>query len=255
MAMPGLVSFLARTLWQQGHPDQAVELTHQAIKDAASIDHPITLSIALIRAITLFLWIGDLATAEELLKRFIAHAKSHSLGPYIAVGIGYKGLLAIRRGNAKAGAENLQGALAQLHSAPYELLTAIFNISLVQGFAAMGRFAQAVTLIDEAIRLVEATGELSHMAELLRVKGNVLLSMGRPSDDAEVCFMQSLEWSRRQGARGWELRIAIDLAALLADQGRPDRARALLQPIFEQFTQGSDTPDLKAAERLLARLS
>jgi predicted ATPase len=92
------------------------------------------------------------------------------------------------------------------------------------------------------------------VAELLRVKGNVLLSMGRPSVDAETCFAQSLEWSRRQGARAWELRTAIDLAALLADQRQRDRARALLQPIFEQFGEGLDTADLKAAEELLGTL-
>ena len=246
---------LARTLWLQGHPDQAVEHAHQAIKDAASIDHPITLSVVLIRAISLFLWVGDLVTAKELLDRFIAHAESHSLGPYVAVGGGYKGLLAVRRGDARGGVESLQGALAELHSARYELLTAIFNISLVQGLVAIGRFAEAITLIDEAIRLVEANGELSHMAELLRVKGNVLLAMGRPSGDAEMCFTQSLELSRRQGARAWELRTAIDLAALLADQGQRDRARVLLQPIFEQFTEGLDTADLEAAERVLKALS
>ena len=71
-------------------------------------------------------------------------------------------------------------------------------------------------------------------------------------DDAEMCFMQSLELSRRQGARAWELRTAIDLAALLAGQGRSESARALLQPVFEQFVEGADTADLKAAERLLA---
>ena len=247
--------FLARTLWQQGHPDQAVELAHQAINDAASIEHPVTLSIVLIRAITLFLWIDDLVTAEDLLDRFIVHSKAHSLGPYLAVGAGYKGLLAVRRGNAIGGVETLQGALAQLHSAPYELLTAIFNISLVQGLVAIGHFAKATILIDETIRLVEATGEFSHMAELLRVKGNVLLSMDRPSGDAEVCFTQSLEFSRHQGARAWELRTATDLAALWASQGRRDEARALLLPVFEQFTEGPDTADLKGAERLLTTLS
>jgi predicted ATPase len=74
------------------------------------------------------------------------------------------------------------------------------------------------------------------------------------SSDAEVCFMQSLELSRRQAARAWELRTAIDTAALLAGQGRTDSARGLLQPVFEQFVEGSDTADLKAAERLLATL-
>jgi predicted ATPase len=60
--------------------------------------------------------------------------------------------------------------------------------------------------------------------------------------------------SRRQGARAWELRTATDLAALLADRGRSDNAAALLRPVYAQFVEGLDTPDLKAAERLLATL-
>jgi predicted ATPase len=72
--------------------------------------------------------------------------------------------------------------------------------------------------------------------------------------DAEICLIQSLDWSRRQGARSWELRTAVDLAALWASQGQRDRAHAVLQPIFEAFSEGFDTADLKAAERLLASL-
>ena len=67
--------------------------------------------------------------------------------------------------------------------------------------------------------------------------------------------MQSLEWSRRQGARAWELRTATDLAALFANQGRSESGRALLQPVFEQFKEGLDTVDLKAAWRVLARMA
>ena len=79
--------------------------------------------------------------------------------------------------------------------------------------------------------------------------------MPRPSvEDAEQCFMQSLELSRRQGARAWELRTATDLAALFANQGQSERGRALLQPVFEQFVEGWDTADLKAAERVLSNL-
>ena len=74
-------------------------------------------------------------------------------------------------------------------------------------------------------------------------------------DEAERCFMQSLDWSHRQAARAWELRTAIDLAALWASRNRSDAARELLQPVFEQFMEGLDTADLKAAEGLLATLS
>ena len=94
------------------------------------------------------------------------------------------------------------------------------------------------------------------MPELLRLKGSILLAAPEPRiEDAEACFTQSLELSRAHGSRAWELRTATDLAALWAGQGRSNEARALLLPVFEQFTEGSDTADLKTAERLLATLS
>jgi predicted ATPase len=176
--------------------------------------------------------------------------------PYIAVGRGLKGELAIRQGAAKAGVESLQDCLEKMRAVRYEVLTTEFNISLVQGLAAAGRLAEAFTRIDETIGLVEANGDVTYMPELLRVKGRLFLSMPQPnSREAEMCFRQSLDLSRRQGARAWELRTAVDLATLLSAQGRPERARALLQPVVEQFVEGSDTADLKAAERLLTTLA
>ena len=113
----------------------------------------------------------------------------------------------------------------------------------------------ALALINETISLVEANGDLVYMPEALRVQGSVLLSMPqRRAHDAEMCFVRSLDWSRRQGARSWELRTAVDLAALRAAEGQPERARAVLEPIFEAFAEGLDTVDLRAAKHLLATL-
>jgi predicted ATPase/DNA-binding winged helix-turn-helix (wHTH) protein len=246
---------LARVLWLQGHPAQAVEQARRAVQDAASTGHPVRLSVALVWAISVAFGIGDLQSAEEHIDRFASRAESHSLGPYLAVGRGFKGQLAIRRGDAKAGVESLQGCLEELHAARYELLTAEFNMSLVQGLAALGRFAEGMALIDETIGRIEVNGDLSYLPEALRMKAHVLLSLPQPQDDhAETCLKQSLDLSRRQAALSWELRAAIDLAALLAAGGRSESAAALLLPLFERFPAGSDTADLKAAERLLADL-
>jgi hypothetical protein len=73
-------------------------------------------------------------------------------------------------------------------------------------------------------------------------------------EEAEACFTQSLELSRQQGARAWELRSAIDLARLWGNRGKPERGRTLLQPILGQFAQGQDTADQMTAARLLAEL-
>ena len=239
---------LARTLWLQGHPSQSAECARQTVKDAKSRNHPASLVVALSWAPGIFLWIGDLRSAEEHADWLISHAESHSLGPYLAVGRGYKGALAVRKGDARGGVESLQACLEQLRTMRYEMRYTEFKLSLVQGLVGIGQFAEGMTLVDESIRLVEASGELLYMPEALRVKGSVLLSIPqRRAHDAQMCFIQSLAWSRRQDARSWELRTAVDLAALWAAQGQPESARALLSPILEQFVEGLDTADLMAA--------
>jgi predicted ATPase/DNA-binding winged helix-turn-helix (wHTH) protein len=247
---------LARTLWLQGLPDHAANRARQTVKEAERSNNSASLAIALAWIPGIFIWTGDLQTAEEHANRLITLAEYHSLGPYLSVGRGYKGTLAIRWGDAKSGVKTLQGCLERLHAVRYEMRNTEFKIALTQGLVALGHFDEALTLIDDTIKQVAESGDLLFMPEALRVKGCVLLPMqkSRP-DDAEACFMPSLELSRRQGARAWELRTATDLAALWASQGRSDEARALLQSAFAQFTEGLETADLKAAERLLATLA
>jgi tetratricopeptide (TPR) repeat protein len=245
---------LARTLWLQGHPAQAIERAHQAIEDVKG--HPVSLTGALAWVIGVFFWAGDLPSAETYIDRSISDAQSHALGPHVADGQGLKGQLAIHQRDAVGGVDNLQRCLEILHEARYGLLTTEFNISLAQGLAATGRLAESLTLIDRTIQLVETNGDIVYLPELLRVKGDLLLSGPQPSeDDAEICLTRSLEWSRRQGARAWELRAATDLAALRVAQGRSDCARALLQPVLQRFVEGFDTDDLIKARQLLASSS
>jgi predicted ATPase len=150
----------------------------------------------------------------------------------------------------------LETCLEKLHAGRYERFTTRFHIVLARGLAGSGRFVEAVALMDETNRLVEAKGDTSYIPEILRLKGSILLAIPQPRiEDAETGFMQSLELSRAHGSRAWELRTATDLAALWAGQGRSADARALLLPVFEQFNEGSDTADLKAAERVLTTLS
>ena len=87
------------------------------------------------------------------------------------------------------------------------------------------------------------------------MKGRVLLNMPHHrSDEAEKAFIQSLDWARRQAARSWELRTAVDLAGVWKAQGQYERARALLEPIYTTFVEGLGTGDLMAARQLLASL-
>ena len=247
---------LARLLWVQGHPVQAAERARRTVNDARLSANPASLAIALTWVPAIFVWTGDLQSAEEQADWLISYAETHLLGPYLTVGHCYKGTLSISRGDAKGGVETLRNGLKELHAAGYEMRNAEFKIALAQGLSAIGQVGEGMALIDDTIMQVEQKGELFFMPEALRVKGCLLLAMPEPRfDDAEACFRRSLELSRRQGAPAWELRSAVDLAALWAGQGRRDDARVLLLPVLGQFTEGRDTADLKAAEQLLARLS
>jgi hypothetical protein len=110
--------------------------------------------------------------------------------------------------------------------------------------------------LDDAIRQVNASGDTCYLPELLRVKAGLQLSTARQRvDDAETCLIKSLELSRSQGAVGWELRAANDMAALLAEKGLRERGKAVVDNVLRQFTEGFDTADLQAAKRLSEQLS
>jgi predicted ATPase/DNA-binding winged helix-turn-helix (wHTH) protein len=246
---------LARTLWLQGRPNRAVAVARQTVEEAATLNHPVTLCIALIWAVSVFLWVGDWISAEESIERFIAHADRYSLAPYQAVGLGVKGELSIKRGEAEAGIHLLRTALETLHAHRYELLTTAFNITLVEGLALTGRFDQAIETVNQTIALVESNGDLFNMPELLRVKGELLASAPRPRVPlAEDCFVRSLELAGHQSALAWELRAATSLAVCWSEQGHFDRARDVLARVYDQFSEGFENSDLITAKRMLDEL-
>ena len=116
-----------------------------------------------------------------------------------------------------------------------------------------GQVAEAVAQLDEALQIVERTGEGWFAAELNRHKGELLLRQGH-TEAAEELYRKALSIAVEQEAKLWELRAAVSLARLRRDQGRPAEARDLLAPVYGWFTEGFDTQDLKEAEALLCEL-
>jgi predicted ATPase len=159
-----------------------------------------------------------------------------------------KGELSVKRGDAEGGVDMLRRALEALHADRYELLTTAFNSTLAEGLARIGRMDEALAVVDETIALVERSGEMFNLPELLRIKGEFLASTSAASQAAKI-FSRALEVAAAQSALGWELRAATSLARM---RGRnQDATRAALAGIHARFTEGFDTADLKAATDLL----
>jgi hypothetical protein len=235
-----------------GEVDQATGLAQQTIADAAKLRHPVTLCIALIWGITVSLWAGDAEGSERMIGSFVAHADKHSLNPYTAVGMGYRGELCILREEGAEGVALLTEALETLHAARYELVTTTLTIALAQGLAMTGRWDEALDVINDTLRLIEVNGDLLYMPEALRTKGLIVAGDGCGNvTEAEQTLISALDCARGQSALSWELRTATTLASLWASCGKLDEAEALLAPVYARFTQGFATRDLRAAKALL----
>ncbi|QOZ53953.1 winged helix-turn-helix domain-containing protein [Bradyrhizobium sp. CCBAU 53338] len=245
---------LARGLWLSGRPDRAIEAARYTVREAEQLEQPLTLGIALIWTIYVFLWVGDWTSAESLIERLIDHAARHFLGPYHAVGIGQKGELLLRRGDIAGGIEHLRRSQATLYATRHRIMTTVFATALAEGLAAQNQAGEALRTIDEAIAQIGDHGESFDMPEMLRVKADILVQSARTTE-AETWLQQSLALSRRQGARGWELRGAMSLVRIWQQAGRKRDAQALLAPLVAQYHEGLSSRDLIAAKALLSVLN
>ena len=126
---------------------------------------------------------------------------------------------------------------------------------LAEGYGVAGQVDDGLGALAEAFALTEASGERGWEAELYRLKGELLAQ--QPACrlmEAEACLQQALDLARRQEAKALELRAALSLARLWQGQGRCDEARTLLVEIYDWFTEGFDTADLREARGLLESL-
>ena len=119
-----------------------------------------------------------------------------------------------------------------------------------------GQAEEGLSAVVEALAIVERTEERFYEAELHRLQGELLLQQSPDQQsDAEACFQHALDVSRSQEAKSLELRAATSLARLWQSQGRKQEAHDLLAPVYNWFTEGFDTADLKDAKALLDKLA
>jgi predicted ATPase len=149
-----------------------------------------------------------------------------------------------------------------------EVILPHFLALLVEAFAKAGQVEEGLRVLDEALAVIHRNGEKYYLAELYRIKGELLLlqAAGRrlsraPASgpvvldpraaEAEQCFHQSINIARQQKAKSWELRAVMSLARLYQDQNKWAEAHGLLDRIYGNFTEGFDTADLREAKALL----
>jgi predicted ATPase/DNA-binding winged helix-turn-helix (wHTH) protein len=236
----------ARSLWLRGRADEAIELARQTVEESANVGHPVTHCIALIWAISVAEWSGDLDGMEIYIDRFAAFAERHSLQPYQAVGICMRGQLAIRRGDHESGTRAITDTLSALRAAKYEMLTTGFLTTLAEGLLAAGDLDRACKIAAECAALMETHGDRLHAPEVLRVQASIHTALGN-TRGARTILERALTAARAQSAAAWELRCACDLIDL--DGANPSM---LMQPILSRFGPATRDETWQRAQRMLA---
>ena len=182
-------------------------------------------------------------STDVALKRFLAWAHS------------YQGALVISRGDAITGSRLVRASFDEYRESRFSIFQIItFQMAEALGWA--GQVAEGLAVIEEAVEPSEPSREGWLTPELLRVQGELILMQGSPgaAGVAETHFSQALDVAHQQGALSWELRAATSLARMRRGQGRSADALALLERVYNRFTEGFETADLKSAKTLLDTL-
>jgi predicted ATPase len=245
--------FAAWSRWFVGQPDRALVSIQEALALARCLAEPHSLAHALAFAAVFHQLRRERPTAQQYADEGIALSAEHGLPLYEAMARIVRGWALIGQGHDEQPADEVRRGLAAWQSTGAQLMRPHFLALLVEASAPTRRDDQGLRLLDEALTLCQSTGESYYEAEIHRLKGERLLTLGRERgvNAASTCFEQSLAIARRQGALSLELRAAMSLARLHGGPAQSTMARKVLLPVYERFQEGFDTLDLREARSLL----
>jgi class 3 adenylate cyclase/predicted ATPase len=245
---------LGNVLFCLGLPDQALAYGEAAIDEARRLGHPPSLAVSLSYGTRLLSLVGNNTVLGAWVDQLVAMTTEQGFPLWRAQGAIYGGWVKVNKGDVTEGLALLHNSVIAYRATGTESLMPHYMALLASACEIARQIEEASTLLDDALRMVERTGERWFAAELNRQKGQLLLQQGH-AEAAEKLYREALRIAQDQEAKLWELRAAVSLARLRRDQGRLGEARALLAPVYGWFTEGFATPDLKDAKALLDALA
>jgi predicted ATPase/DNA-binding SARP family transcriptional activator len=252
------LAFASWSLWALGYPDQALKRSQEALALAQELSHPLSLAFAQFFASIFQAFRRDVQLAQELAEACIRISTEYGFPYWLAAGISLRGWALAEQGQTEAGIAQIRQGIADYQATGAELGRSHQLISLAEAYGKVGQVEEGLTALDEALIIVQRTGEGFCEPEAHRLKGELLWIQGKAEAEVETCFQRAIKVARQQNAKSWELRAMMSLCRLWhsqGSQGKREEARKRLAELYGWFTEGFDTADLKAARTLLAELS
>jgi predicted ATPase len=250
------LTLLAWSLWYLGYPTQALTRLQEAIDLAQRIAHPPSWEYALTSAFVVYQLRAEVSEARAHVERALAVSREYGFAFREVVGTIFLGWALVMQEQAAAGLPQMIHGIAAYRATGAEAGRHYWLGMLAEAYGTAGQVNAGLTVLTEALAVVEKNGECYYEAELYRLKGALLSGQTVPDAcQAEACFQQALAIARRQHARSLELRAALSLSRLWQRQGKRAAAYNVLATVYGWFTEGFDTPDLQDAKTLLEDLS
>jgi predicted ATPase len=248
--------YLSWALWHLGYVDQASEAAAEAMKLAEKLSHPHTLVYTICHARGFMdLFRRRYQDIQSYAALVISICRENGFSHWMNCGKILDGWAAVCRGHVDTGMESLREGMAGWQKSGAGLWMPIFLTLEAEAYRKSGRDEAALQAVDRSLAICEESGERWAMAEVLGCKARLLLSARQANHAAiENVLLKSLEIARRQQARCWELRTSCDLSRLWQRRGQSKKALKLLQSVYNQFTEGFHTADLRDAQKLLRNL-
>jgi predicted ATPase len=260
---PG-VFCLAKIAWifaLLGHPDQASKKIEGALALAHQQSHAFSLAIAIMHACPIHSLRSEWPALQQQAEAGIALCTEQGFASILAQSTMYRGYALAQQGLAEEGIALIHEGLAAARATGAGLYYPYHLAMLAEARGTAGHFEEGLTVLTEAIALVESTEEQVYEAKLYRLKGELTLNQSRVQglqfsfqQQAEEYFQKSMEIARRQEAKSLELSATLSLSRLWQQQGKKAEARQMLAEIYGWFSEGFDTADLKEAKALLEQL-
>ncbi len=255
---PGVcgLSFQTLALWLLGYPDQALVSSEAGLSLGRELAHPNSLSQALAFASILNRLRRDSDMSGTMAEAVITLCREHELDMFLRWGEIMAGAALADDGRTEEGIARMRAGLSAIREAGARVHFPFFCATLAEALGRAGEPQEALALVDEAQSIMDRDGEIYFQAEILRVRGELLLIRSvRNRSKAEASFQAALKLAREQKVKSLELRGATSLAQLWGKNKRRAEAHDLLSPVYARFTEGFDTPDVKEAKALLDELS
>jgi tetratricopeptide (TPR) repeat protein len=246
-------SALSRTLLILGYPEQAAAVAGQALARARTLGLAFTTAFALDNEALFGVLGADLERAAVHAKEALTHSVEHCLADYEQRSRFVVGALLAQCGDPRQGIEFMRSAIAAIEHTNTQNRRPLYLGHAAIAYARLGQPEVGLGLLDEAIEGAETTNERFFEAELHRLRGNMLLMLGR-KDEAQAGLQCALAIAQQQQARWWELRAATSLAGHLHQEDNSLEACSLLQPVYNWSIEGFGTTFLKEAKTLLDEL-